>query len=283
MSDVELKRFAPNGDISLKGRHYGALTIHSHTASPFPWTDALDTVLTPHVQLDRADHTQIKAQISTLTGRLITSNQISHQLIKLRKRAGLHGKEREKARLVRARTQLHSAVPELAQTGDRKYDDDDNYIECDDDVHIARDDPEESEEESLFLDPEVRALLDQLEKMEVDSDDGDEEVKATRKRNRTATSKQLAENWRALQPSLPTLLAARFGKEQDQQCDSPNCEQEATHKCFRGCPTEKHLCTSCTTGPHKLWCADHLVRRWNAERCEYEQVEPSVVFVAAPK
>jgi hypothetical protein len=255
--------------------------MHSHTAPPFLWTDALDTVLTPHVQLDRADHTQIKAQISALTGISITSSQISHQLIKLRKRVGLHGKERDKARLVRARTQLQSCVPELAQPDDSKYDDDDHHIECDDDIHIELDEPEESEDENLFLDPEVSAILDQLEKMEVDSDA--EEIETTRKRDRTATSKQLAENWRALQPSLPTLLAARFGKAQDQQCDSPNCEQEATHKCFRGCPTEKHLCTDCTTGPHKLWCADHLVRRWNPQHCEYEQVEPSDVFVAAPK
>jgi hypothetical protein len=215
---------------------------------------------------------------------VITTNQISHQLLKLRKRAGVHDKQRDKARLVRARTQLQFGVPELAQPAESKYDDDDSHIECDE-IDMGRDQPVDSEEdEGSLLDPEVRSILDILAALEVEEpDEGDEEVQAKRKRDRTATPKQLAENWTALQPSLPVWLAARFGKAQAQLCDNPKCKQEATHKCFRGCPTEKHLCTDCTTGPHKLWCADHLVRRWNPEHCEYEQVEPSEVYVAAPK
>jgi hypothetical protein len=240
------------------------------------------------VDLERANRNDIEHKMTLVAGTKPSYGQVSYRLTTLRKIASLVNKERKHSHPDLPpnvpRSQLHHEIDQFTEP-DHKFDDIDSYLS--DNV----DEPDESDDDESTHNPVANALAERLAQLRAEAHDPDddedeedeEEEKTVRKRKSTVISRQLAENWIELQESLPSRLAARFGKELAQLCDHPRCRQQATHKCFRGCPFEKHLCTDCATGPHKEWCPDHLVRRWNEKTFEYEQVEPSEVPVAAPK
>jgi hypothetical protein len=249
----------------------------------FEWSQKLDAILLPYLDLERANRNEIKDKMTLVEGTTPSYGQVSYRLTTLRKAASLVNKQRKQSHLDRpsnvSRSLLQLEIDQVLEP-DHKVDDIDSYPLDDLD---EPDEPDESDDE-ITSNPVANALAERLAQLRAEADEDDEEEEKTvRKRKSTVISQQLAENWIELQQSLPSRLAARFGKELAQLCDHPRCRQQATHKCFRGCPFEKHLCTDCATGPHKEWCPDHLVRRWNEKSFEYEQVEPSDVVVAAPK
>jgi hypothetical protein len=250
--------------------------IGTYCAAPFVWLPAHDAVLQRFVH-GAAEWDTIKAELTPLTDTMPNRNQLAYRLKTLRQKAGVVGP------LPRRRSKPVQEFKEFKE-----------FMDYNDGDRDADSDSENDSLEDYGGNPLARKVLERIEQLtltdsddtETDTDDGtqsdggDDNPKP-RKRNGMQTARRRAENWNTCSARFKQRFAARFGMVSGQVCDNPGCSNPCTHKCFK-CTPERHLCNECVEGPHRFWCADHSVHRWQPETCSWVKVPVVEIFVAAP-